>query len=147
MNCMYLKKQNSLICFLLITSLVISLLLLGMCPDMIQADSSFSCVAEDEQNFPIHSATIHSVSSTSIDEQLYVRELLAEQEYISVIRDTARRINPRSFRNGGYFVSILLSLLLLISCILIFCSHEIIQQVISNVIIISYIHHQDGQKA
>lgn len=127
---------------------LLCMLLLGMCFGNTPADSFF----EYANPAPIHgqndfrTAAIRSGSSAAPLAQIYEHRAFTQCEAALSPRQTMRR---PSVRTGRGF-SLLLCILVLFSLSLLYPAsqypQEFFHEAASNTVIISYIHHQDGQK-
>ncbi len=138
-----LARRNSLPLFGLLC-----MLLLGMCFGNIPADSFFECVNPDSfhSQSSFQTASIQSGSKAAPLAQIYEHRTFTQCEAALSLRHTQRRPSARTGRGFG----LLFCALLLFSLSLLYLASQypqvLFQEAVSNTVIISYIHHQDGQK-
>ncbi len=137
---MYFKRHKSGICYLFI----ILLLIYGTCFGAAMTDSFFSCA--NTLSTPREEGNINHFDASLPLEQIYVSRLLKQCETALTSRHTLRRIKVRISQNGGFPFSL--------ACFFP-CSFSdnssadtscFFREIISNTIIMGYIHRQDGEK-
>lgn len=144
---MHLKQsKNNIYCFFMIL-----LLIYGMCTGSSRADSSFLCTysvkASPEQGAVSHVSTIHRVSSSARSELLYASESLGHCDTaLTTLRHPSRRSGIRMSKSDSFSCLSAGLLPRLFPGLSSGSTPCFCQEVISNTIIINYIHHQDGEK-
>lgn len=139
---MFCARQIRSICLIVI----LSVLLIGMCPTGMVADSFLACsnarsVAQDT------TGTILRSPSNTIRNVVYTQETLPEYETFLTPTTSLRRISMRQLNRDYYSVHRIPDILSIYfnasgnhtGCLLVKNS--------SNMVIVNYIHHQDGAKA
>lgn len=129
-----MKKRNQVICYILVLIMMIS----GMCFENEKADSSFSFSLEhtnvdilkaaEHTDAPVAYATLKMIGNPNF--------YLGEANRISM--KTAVRMSPVLSLMGNLSNRITANLLTVYA--------GIYQEVLSNTVIITYIHRQDGKK-
>ena len=136
------KKRNP-ICFLLI----LSMLFFGMCFDAVQTDSFLACREECTYG-AVHAAPpgLHSAGRSVSPEKAYVPETFRTDASILAPQSSSRS-GGRICRSSCIPPSATDVLPLLFPPASGSDSHVVFREIISNTVIITYIHRQDGQKA
>lgn len=140
---MQLGRQKRSICCLFI----LFLLLLGMCTDSVQADSSFLCADSLScgQEDIFCASAIHSAGNAAPFEQLFESASVRQCELTTVLRPSGSAPRFRPGRGSSYALSLSMSGQ---KSFPVFSLNSIYvyREAASNTVIISYIHRQDGQK-
>lgn len=135
---MHMRKKNNLICILLAIAIVFS----GMCSDKIQTDSLFSYA-----NQTASTSTICSYDSLIPYTVIRTEELTGARQIANTFKRHSERLNDKSGSRPGLYAAfpaaILPEYLFFISCV----TDMPIQEIVSNSIIITYIHNKDGKKS
>lgn len=132
---------------LLSLSFLICALLFGMCFDSVQADSFLACQdsSQDSGDSSVAPA-LHRVQRAVPSEQAYTSRSLGQTQTALISRQTVRRLPLRICR--GFFHSLpVMPFSPVRACGLVFYSYTDFHEIISNTVILSYIHSQDGEKA
>lgn len=139
---MQLRRQKRSICCLFL----LFLMLLGMCADSVQTDSSFLCAESvsrgAERGLPL---SLRPVEDSAPIDQLYVPEGLRRCELTPALRPPRSDRKHDAGQNGRYapaFPSPGWKQISFSHANDICISHE----AASHAVIVSYIHRQDGQK-
>ena len=142
---MRIRRLHNNICYFFITLLLIY----GMSSGL-RTDSFFSCAetipCSSVSDNIIPNSVISPAEHNILTEQLYMAEALRHCETAFTSRFSARNTGLRISKCGSFNLSLpnLLSFSFSGSSFTIgFC---FFREIISNMIIISYIHHQDGEK-
>lgn len=144
---MYHREKRSAICFLLI----LSMLFFGMCFDYAQADSFLAC-QEESASQAGHSYAhpvpgLRFAASSVPSEKAYVPKTFQTGRTILAPRPSVRRAGARMCRCAGFALIAVDVLPRLFPPASGSDSHSIFREIISNTIIMTYIHSQDGQKS
>ena len=133
----------------IVISFLVYILLWGMCFGNIQTDSSFVCtdisVSAEEKSCSV--SVLQPAGKTTPLAQAYEQEAFGQVDNALVLRHNMRRTNSRNGRSSSFDC-----ILLLIFSTFLFHfpptrALEDFQEVISNTVIIDYIHRKDGQKS
>lgn len=145
---MYSQKKRKILCFLLI----LPIFLFGMCLDNVQTDSflgySETASGEGLSAGPVHTGSAsayHSVRKVST-EQAYMPKTLRTGDTVFAPRQAVRKSGIRICRCGCSAANAIDALPLLFPPASGFDSHILFCEIISNTVILDYIHRQDGQK-
>lgn len=154
---MFTERRIKSICFMI----VISVLLFGMCPHGVGAGSFFAS-SSPRSHISAHSTAtnktasamtraygtvIRATADTVTRAEAYTRETSFEYETALSPIQTARRIGMRFNSRDCFFFIAVLDLSLLFLGFTRTDTQHIFDEIVSNTVIISYIHHQDGEKA
>lgn len=139
---MYFKKYRTHISLFFI----ISLLLCGMCFENIQTDSSFLCSTFcedlDEDDF-----SLHFFEPDLPLEQVYSPELPGQRQITAAMLRSAPKSSVTPDRKGCHALSSSVTCPHILYSIFMYHSNTAIYAVNSNIVILGYIHHQDGKKS
>mgnify|MGYP001024849509 FL=1 len=137
------QKLNRGVCALLITWM----LLLGMCFQGVEADSSFLRVFEQQEEIPA-SSFIRAAGNTSLSQQAYLKESGGSREAETAIRQTRGKTLHRALREGrgSSFLASLVDQPFL-GRFFGLIDNDTVGTIHSNMVILEYIHQKDGKKA
>lgn len=145
---MYRQRKRKIFCFLLI----LPILFFGMCLDNVPADSFFG-YSETASGEGLSSDLVHAGSTSAYRflrdisaEQAYVPETLRTGDVVFAPRQTVRKSGIRICRGGCFAANTMDPLPLLFPPASGSDSHILFCEIISNSVILDYIHRQDGQK-
>lgn len=145
---MYSQRKRKLLCFLLI----LPILLFGMCLDNVRTDSflgySETASGEGFSSGPVHAGSAsayHSLRKVST-EQAYMPETFRTGDAVLAPRQAVRKSGIRICRCGCFAANAIEDLPLLFPPASGSDSHILFCEIISNTVILDYIHRQDGQK-
>lgn len=146
--CMYSQRKRKLLCFLLI----LPILLFGMCLDNVQTDSflgySETASGEGLSAGPVHAGSASAYRSVRkvSTEQAYMPKTLRTGDTVFAPRQAVRKSGIRICRCGFSAANAIDALPLLFPPAFGSYSHILFCEIISNTVILDYIHRQDGQK-
>lgn len=134
---MRIKNNNSFISLLL----VICMLLSGMCFERFETDSFFSYKYSKDT-----SSVLNSDSDVSTSSKILVEEPLGQRDAITSSRQS-RHSEERTGARTDLYLSFLEILPLNPALIFSSIADNLYNEIISNTVIINYIHQKDGKKA
>lgn len=140
---MFSPKRIQKICFIII----VSVLLMGMCPTGMVADSFFASSRSRSVSQDATRTVLRATASTTTRTVTYTQETLPEYETILAPTSSVRRIGMRQGSKEWFSIREIPDTLSAYSGPSIPHAGCLLDEVISNTIIVNYIHHQDGAKA
>lgn len=138
---MYFKRHKSVFCYLCI----ILLLIYGTSFGAAITDSFFSCA--NTPSTPGEEQHINPFDASLPMEQIYASRLLKQCETALTSRHALRRIKVRANQYGGSPFSLACSFPCSFSDNFSADTSCFFREIISNTVIISYMHRQDGEKS
>ena len=138
---MFRAGQIKSICFIVIASV----LLMGMCPTGLVADSFFASSRSLTED--VNRTQLHSISTVTSRTVSYTQETLPEYETILTSIKTQRRISLRQGNRDYFSIYKMEDILSMYSTESGKHTGYHFDEIISHTVIIRYIHHQDGSKA
>lgn len=157
---MYSQRKRKILCFLFI----LPILFFGMCLDNVRTDSFFGYSeaasgeglssgeetppGEETSPCPVHadSASAYHSLRNVFTEQAYMPETLRTGDVVFASRQAVRKSGIRICRCGCSAANTIDALPLLFPPTFGTDSHILFCEIISNTVILDYIHRQDGQK-
>ena len=140
---MFRTRQIKSICFIII----LSVLLMGMCPTGMVADSFFASSRSRTVSQDATRTVLRATASVTTRTVAYTQETLPEYETMLTPTAPQRRISVRQNNRDCFSLHEIANNLSM-------CSREsgkhtgyLFDEIVSNTVIVRYIHHQDGSKA
>lgn len=140
---MFQARQIKSICFIVI----VSVLLMGMCPTGMVADSFFASSRSHAVSQDATRTVLRATASATTRTVAYTQETLPEYENAYTPTTPSRRLNMRQGNRVYLFIHEISDILSAHSNLSGNPTGYLFAEIFSNTIIIRYIHHQDGAKA
>lgn len=133
--------------------MIFAMMVFGMCFDLdVESYSFFACenlyvpeIAPISVDFQEGTVLTSNIETSTI-RQTYLCESVCEQEIVSGAVRRFERNNVRSMRNNNKVLFLMSSCLFLLLYFMLWEVCPNLHKIYNNIVVVSYIHQQDGQK-